>query len=330
MKATTLFLAGLIALLGGAAEATTATRDICRLAAAQQEKTANMPQHLLYAVSLAETGRWDEERRESYAWPWTVTSGGAGKNFPTREAAIAEVRRLKAKGITNIDVGCMQVNLGHHGEAFGTIEHAFDPGANMAYAASFLRQLFEETGSWTQAAAYYHSRTPERAEYYKSKVVKLWNRQQKNGDRPFADAEESVQLASAPAATASVSARAWVPPRGSAMRASATDVSLRQRANATDPLATTQPTAPTAATTVAPTAPQQAQAPDRETQHRQEMEAWREAQVAGTDASHVALMQRVRKDLERKQELWQSGKGGTDRFAARRQAQLAAWRLNQM
>jgi hypothetical protein len=338
MKAIGLLLAGTILLLGGGAQAATATRDICRLAAAQQEKTANIPQHLLYALSLAETGRWDDERRESYAWPWTVTSGGAGKNFPTREAAIAEVRRLKAKGITNIDVGCMQVNLGHHGDAFGTIEHAFDPAANMAYAASFLRQLFEETGSWTQATAYYHSRTPEKGEYYKSKVARLWDRVRNGGPRPVeAEEADTVQLASSvPAGTAATAgARAWVPPRSRIMRSAATDVALDRRAAATAqppavPVATDHPlrTASVPADEASATV-----SLDRDAQHRQEMETWREAQVSGADASHVALMQRVRKDLERKDELWQSqrgGEGGSDRFASRRRAQLAAWRASQM
>ena len=36
-------------------------------------------------------------------------------------AAIAAVTRLRARGIRNIDVGCMQVNLHYHGQHFETL-----------------------------------------------------------------------------------------------------------------------------------------------------------------------------------------------------------------
>ncbi|MEO5336162.1 MAG: transglycosylase SLT domain-containing protein [Magnetospirillum sp. WYHS-4] len=342
--------AALMVMAASGALAAPAPQDICREAAGRQERMASMPENLLFAVSLAETGRWDEARRESYAWPWTVTSGGDGQFFPTREAAIAEVKRLKARGVTNIDVGCMQINLGHHGEAFGTIEHAFDPAANMAYAASFLRQLYEETDSWTQAAAYYHSRTPEKSEAYKAKVVRLWNRQPRGGAKERPEPEAPIQLASTTAPSLAAS-RSVMPPRG--RRATAMDVSIHARtaspsplvsakapgaipAKADGPLVITVPDKETVARaeTSAPPAPVQtstAAPQDRGTAHQREMDAWREAQAAGTDASHVALMNRVRKDLERKQELWHSVKAeGGERFAARRRAQLSAWRANQM
>lgn len=333
---------GTLALAALAAPArATETREICRETAARQEQAASMPDRLLFAISLAETGRWDENRRESYAWPWSVTSGGDGQFFPTKAAAIAEVKRLKAKGVTNIDVGCMQINLGHHGEAFGNLEHAFDPAANMAYAASFLRQLFDETGDWTQAAAYYHSRHPDKGEHYKSKVVRLWNDQQKRGEP--APAAQTAFAEAAP-----VAAKGFIPPRGRGSRSQPLDVSIHSRHSVTsNPVASRAPegnqvaelwkSSVVPASAQAPqSAPADAPAPARvavQDSHLKEMDAWREAQVAGTDASHVALTQRVRKDLERRMELWGTGSGGGDRgdrFAARRQAQLAAWRLNQM
>ena len=52
---------------------------------------------------------------------------GRGRYLPSKEAAIAEVQALKAKGITNIDVGCMQVNLYYHGSNFDDLNEAFDP-----------------------------------------------------------------------------------------------------------------------------------------------------------------------------------------------------------
>jgi len=42
----------------------------------------------------------------------------------------------------------------------------FDPDINATYAAKYLTELYHETGSWAQAAGYYHSRTPEYAQRY--------------------------------------------------------------------------------------------------------------------------------------------------------------------
>lgn len=144
--------------------------DLCRAATVGQEQLGGLPDHLLSAISLVESGRWDETRRARIAWPWTVMAEGKGRYLPTKAAAIAEVRALQAKGVRNIDVGCMQVNLHWHGDAFDSLEEAFDPRANASYAADFLTNLYAETGDWNLAAAWYHSRTPERAEYYSGKV----------------------------------------------------------------------------------------------------------------------------------------------------------------
>lgn len=144
--------------------------DLCRAATLREEQTAYMPPNLLTAISLVESGRWDQTRRARIAWPWTVMAEGRGRYLPSKQAAIAEVRQLQARGVRNIDVGCMQVNLHWHGDAFDSLEEAFDPPANAAYAADFLGRLYDETRDWDVAAAYYHSRTPARAEYYSGKV----------------------------------------------------------------------------------------------------------------------------------------------------------------
>lgn len=147
----------------------------CERATSRWERISSVPSGLLRAISMAESGRWSNRDKIVRAWPWTVTSGGPGTFFPTKQAALAEVRRLQSKGVTNIDVGCMQVNLHFHGEHFASIEDAMDPDINAAYAARFLTQLREGADSWNEAAGHYHSRTPERTAYYRSKVEKFWD-----------------------------------------------------------------------------------------------------------------------------------------------------------
>ncbi|MEQ9642575.1 MAG: transglycosylase SLT domain-containing protein [Alphaproteobacteria bacterium] len=148
--------------------------EICGYLTTEAERLTGIPAQLLTAIGLAESGRYDEHGQARVAWPWTIYAEGKGRYLPSREIAVAEVKRLRDKGVTNIDVGCMQVNLGYHGENFTSIEHALDPIANVAYAAVFLKELHQENRSWTRAIAYYHSRTPERYRKYAARVMALW------------------------------------------------------------------------------------------------------------------------------------------------------------
>lgn len=151
---------------------------ICAAAVRQAETSHRVPRLLLHAVSLAESGRWHKDRQASIAWPWTVTAQGAGKYYPDRAAAIAAVKRLKAEGVRNIDVGCMQINLMYHANAFDDIEQAFDPLANTTYAAQFLKSLRSDAGSWAHAVARYHSSNwKSRGQPYWRKVHRLWNKE---------------------------------------------------------------------------------------------------------------------------------------------------------
>lgn len=149
--------------------------DLCKNATQQIERKYNIPRNLLRAISLTESGRWVEEDKANIAWPWTVTSGGAGKYFTTKTDAINHVRQLQAEGVVNIDVGCMQINLRYHPEAFDDLNQAFDPQANANYAGDFLSRLFKETKSWSAAAGRYHSSNPDKNMYYREKVMGYWN-----------------------------------------------------------------------------------------------------------------------------------------------------------
>lgn len=157
-----------------AAPVTPEAHGLCVAATRQAEIDNHLPPHLLAAISLAETGRWSSRHKASFSWPWTVMAEGVGRYMPTREAAIAEVRRLQGRGVTNIDVGCMQINLYYHGDAFRSLDEAFDPAINAEYAAAFLADLNRETNNWAKAVANYHSRTEARGKSYQSKVFDLW------------------------------------------------------------------------------------------------------------------------------------------------------------
>jgi Transglycosylase SLT domain len=151
--------------------------NLCAAAIAAEERRTSVPRHLLAAIALAESGRWDASRKATVAWPWTIMAEGKGKYFPTKQEAIAAARAIQARGVRNMDVGCMQINMMYHGDAFTSIEQAFDPAANVAYAARFLQQLYVKMGSWHEAAGRYHSATPLYNQRYKEKIARLWDEQ---------------------------------------------------------------------------------------------------------------------------------------------------------
>jgi hypothetical protein len=148
---------------------------LCRAAVAQAEREAGpaLPARLLSAIARVESGRRDPATGQPDPWPWTINAEGRGSFFPDKAAAIAAVRALQAQGVRSIDVGCMQVNLRHHPNAFASLEQAFDPLANARYALRFLQDLHAGPagGDWMRAASFYHSQTPELAEAYRGRVV---------------------------------------------------------------------------------------------------------------------------------------------------------------
>lgn len=148
--------------------------QMCRQAIQAAEREHRLPAGLLHAIARVESGRPDPSGRGSTAWPWTINAEGQGRFFETKEAAIAAVEALRARGVKLIDVGCMQVNLHHHAQAFPDLQTAFDPVANARYAGLFLTRLYAQSRNWEQAAAFYHSQTPELAEAYRLKVMAAW------------------------------------------------------------------------------------------------------------------------------------------------------------
>jgi hypothetical protein len=134
------------------------------------EKSQAIPEGLLKAIGFAESGRVTADGRR-VPWPWTVNAEGQGYYFETKKDAIAFVEELQARGVRVIDVGCMQVNLYYHPKAFASLDAAFEPATNVAYAARFLNELKAETDDWGVATQYYHSRTPHLGQRYAGRVT---------------------------------------------------------------------------------------------------------------------------------------------------------------
>lgn len=146
----------------------------CRDQAAIAERAEGIPAGLLLAIGKRESGRYDMTSGTTVPWPWAVNREGDGRLFETREEAVAYVEAAQRVGVESIDVGCFQINLKAHPLAFRSIEEAFDPAANAAYAAHFLAELHAREGSWQTAVAYYHSANPWFGSPYRDAVLATW------------------------------------------------------------------------------------------------------------------------------------------------------------
>jgi len=155
----------------GAAEAALEPAALCEQATVQAAEKTGVPLSVLQAIALVESGRTLGGQRRP--WPWTVNFAGEGSWYNSRAEAEQAVADRQASGSTNFDIGCFQINHRWHGDAFADVAAMFDPDANALYAAEFLLDLFNETGTWPDAAAAYHSRTPEYADRYRARFEQL-------------------------------------------------------------------------------------------------------------------------------------------------------------
>ncbi|HVC63819.1 MAG TPA: lytic transglycosylase domain-containing protein [Acetobacteraceae bacterium] len=161
--------------LGLAQSARGQTALDCAQAGRAAERQFGLPPGLLRAIGRVETGRWDARRGRVVAWPWAVDVDGDGRLFENSGDAVVAARAARAAGRHSIDVGCFQINLLHHPDAFADLDQAFDPQANAEYAARFLASLRGRLGNWHDAVAAYHSATPELGLPYSQRVFAAWS-----------------------------------------------------------------------------------------------------------------------------------------------------------
>ena len=121
-----------------------------------------------YTVSCLETGRTVDGIYHSH-----MNNGGAAYFLDSKTKALKKLRELRGMGKTNIDVGCMQLNVKWHAKHFESYETMMDPYRNIRYAARYLEELYQETGTWEKAVRYYHSRNSKYHNIYFAKFKKI-------------------------------------------------------------------------------------------------------------------------------------------------------------
>lgn len=273
------------------------TSHLCIDQTARLEKSENIPAHLLTAISLAETGRWHKNSKEIIAWPWTIMANGKGQYFDTKEEALAEVEILLTEGLRNIDVGCMQINLKYHENAFESLSQALDPKTNTEYAVTFLKKLYDKKKNWMKAVGAYHSNTPKKNLKYRAKLIRLWNKARSSAGQQTASIETTTPKS---AASTEIDYQ----------RITRLNNAFQERRN-TDPIATSK----------------KDKFMEKAMKRHAELDAWREKQVQGLDMQHLLVMRRAEQALRQRKERLGRGK---PKFGERRKKQLTQWRESRL
>jgi hypothetical protein len=155
------------------------TGRVCRQAIAAAERAHGLPPHLLAAIARVESGRRDDPSGTFNPWPWTIDMDGQGTFYDNKAQAVAAALAMRPRATKSLDVGCMQISLTFHPDAFPDMNQAFDPAANADYGARYLADLFAKTNAWPKAVELYHSATLEIGQQYRQLVYAALPEEQK-------------------------------------------------------------------------------------------------------------------------------------------------------
>ena len=128
-----------------------ASPPVCEQQMTRAARANDIPLQILYSVALTETGN------RGALDPYDMNVDGRAVHSDSLDEALARFALERSRGAKLIDIGCMQVNHRWHGSHFRSVAEMFDPERNVQYAASYLKSLRREAGSWTLAVARYNA-----------------------------------------------------------------------------------------------------------------------------------------------------------------------------
>lgn len=139
----------------------------CPTLISQAETRRNIPRGLLMAIAMTESGTNGSPN------PYAMNIAGRSYFASSGQDMANVISANWQRGVTSIDVGCMQINLKYHGMKFARLTDLLNSPTNVEYGAGYLITLATEAGSWKDAVMSYHNkRNPTRRAWYGCKV---WN-----------------------------------------------------------------------------------------------------------------------------------------------------------
>lgn len=139
----------------------------CTQAIADAERRFGIPEGLLQAMSVHESGV------NGQPYPWALNLGGRVVYASTQDKAQKILDERRAKGRKNLYAGCMQLSVFHHGGNFRSLGDMLQPQRNVSYAARYLAAHFEDYGDWEAAVRRYQGGKARQSAAYFCKVLRL-------------------------------------------------------------------------------------------------------------------------------------------------------------
>ena len=130
----------------------------------------SIPPKLLKSIAWVESG----------FYPWVLNIRGRPYFFSARKEAEAFLEKALKEGVTNIDIGCAQINWHFHGLHFKRPHVLLSPEISLRYVARLLRQNKTARGSWMQAALFYHSSHHKHQRIYHLKLLRYLTQKQRD------------------------------------------------------------------------------------------------------------------------------------------------------
>lgn len=130
----------------------------------KEERRYGIPRGLLRSIA----------KTESNMNPYVLGERGQAIKFTNSVSALDVLEAKVRSGISNIDIGIMQINYKWHKCAFGSLKEMLDPARNIAYAAKMLKSLKDKFGDWQKAIRHYHSSNLSYSRSYSRKVTLAW------------------------------------------------------------------------------------------------------------------------------------------------------------
>ncbi|MBL94711.1 MAG: hypothetical protein CFH06_00852 [Alphaproteobacteria bacterium MarineAlpha3_Bin5] len=125
--------------------------DMCETAIEKLEMETTVPSYLLKHLSLAKSGRFDQENLAIKPWPWTVSINEFQLFFDTREKAFHEARMLVQEGWSDLKFGCLQIRVDNLDLVASKLSIMFDPANNIRLGADYLTRLYQNGQNWQTA-----------------------------------------------------------------------------------------------------------------------------------------------------------------------------------
>jgi len=141
--------------------------NLCVVSAAEAERSFGIPEGLLQAMAIHESGV------NGKPYPWALNLGGRVVYAGNLDAAQKILGERRAKGRKNLYAGCMQLSVYYHGSAFGSLRDLLQPKGNVSYAAKYLASHYEDYSSWEAAVRRYQGGKSRQSAAYFCKVLRV-------------------------------------------------------------------------------------------------------------------------------------------------------------